>query len=57
MRSTKDELIKKGVLLPDGFDKDQDCKNGKYLIQFCTRAVNRSVKSKFIPCGFHINEN
>lgn len=27
MRSTKDELIKKGVLLPDGFDKDQDGKN------------------------------
>lgn len=28
MRSTKDELIKKGVLLPDLFDKDQDGKNG-----------------------------
>ncbi|XP_054724119.1 phosphatase and actin regulator 4B-like isoform X3 [Uloborus diversus] len=26
MRSTKDELIKKGVLLPDGSDKDQDGK-------------------------------
>ncbi|XP_071036197.1 phosphatase and actin regulator 1 isoform X15 [Parasteatoda tepidariorum] len=26
MRSTKEELIKKGVLLPDGTDKDQDSK-------------------------------
>ncbi|GFS89899.1 phosphatase and actin regulator 2 [Trichonephila clavipes] len=24
MRSTKEELIKKGVLMPDGTDKDQD---------------------------------
>ncbi|GFV17000.1 hypothetical protein TNCV_461641 [Trichonephila clavipes] len=24
MRSTKDQLIKKGVLMPDGSDKDQD---------------------------------
>ncbi|GFV96867.1 phosphatase and actin regulator 2 [Trichonephila clavipes] len=26
MRSTKEELIKKGVLMPDGSDKDQDSK-------------------------------
>ncbi|GFW59204.1 phosphatase and actin regulator 2 [Trichonephila clavipes] len=26
MRSTKEELIKKGVLMPDGTDKDQDSK-------------------------------
>ncbi|GFV56064.1 phosphatase and actin regulator 2 [Trichonephila clavipes] len=26
MRSTKDQLIKKGVLMPDGSDKDQDSK-------------------------------
>ncbi|GFX76131.1 hypothetical protein TNCV_1835061 [Trichonephila clavipes] len=26
MRSTKDQLIKKGVLMPDGTDKDRDSK-------------------------------
>ncbi|GFU79873.1 phosphatase and actin regulator 2 [Trichonephila clavipes] len=37
MRSTKEELIKKGVLMPDGTDKDQDSK------------INDSVHQKHIP--------
>ncbi|GFU41483.1 phosphatase and actin regulator 2 [Trichonephila clavipes] len=37
MRSTKEELIKKGVLMPDGTDKDQDSK------------INDSVHQNHIP--------
>ncbi|GFT19906.1 phosphatase and actin regulator 2 [Trichonephila clavipes] len=37
MRSTKEELIKKGVLMPDGTDKDQD------------RKINDSVHQNHIP--------
>ncbi|GFX95398.1 phosphatase and actin regulator 2 [Trichonephila clavipes] len=37
MRSTKEELIKKGVLMPDGTDKDQDSK------------INDSVRQNHIP--------
>ncbi|GFV21930.1 phosphatase and actin regulator 2 [Trichonephila clavipes] len=37
MRSTKKELIKKGVLMPDGTDKDQDSK------------INDSVHKNHIP--------
>ncbi|GFU83706.1 phosphatase and actin regulator 2 [Trichonephila clavipes] len=37
MRSTKEELIKKGVLMPDGTDKDQDSK------------INDSVQQNHIP--------
>ncbi|GFX63896.1 phosphatase and actin regulator 2 [Trichonephila clavipes] len=37
MRSTKEELIKKGVLMPDGTDKDQDSK------------INYSVHQNHIP--------
>ncbi|GFW84756.1 phosphatase and actin regulator 2 [Trichonephila clavipes] len=37
MRSTKEELIKKGVLMPDGTDKDQDSK------------INGSVHQNHIP--------
>ncbi|GFV02915.1 phosphatase and actin regulator 2 [Trichonephila clavipes] len=31
MRSTKEELIKKGVLMPDGSDKNQDSKINVFL--------------------------
>ncbi|GFT26163.1 phosphatase and actin regulator 2 [Trichonephila clavipes] len=31
MRSTKDQLIKKGVLMPDGSDKNQDSKINVFL--------------------------
>ncbi|GFT09611.1 phosphatase and actin regulator 2 [Trichonephila clavipes] len=37
MRSTKEELIKKGILMPDGTDKDQDSK------------INDSVHQNHIP--------
>ncbi|GFV88119.1 phosphatase and actin regulator 2 [Trichonephila clavipes] len=37
IRSTKEELIKKGVLMPDGTDKDQDSK------------INNSVHQNHIP--------
>ncbi|GFT83021.1 phosphatase and actin regulator 2 [Trichonephila clavipes] len=32
MRSTKDQLIKKGVLMPDGSDKNQDSKINVFLL-------------------------
>ncbi|GFT31666.1 hypothetical protein TNCV_231031 [Trichonephila clavipes] len=32
MRSTKDQLFKKGVLMPDGSDKNQDSKINVFLL-------------------------
>ncbi|GFV55393.1 hypothetical protein TNCV_146661 [Trichonephila clavipes] len=53
MRSTK-ELIKKGVLMPDGTDKDQDSKINDSVHQNHIPQINGFGPESGIPCLFRL---
>ncbi|GFY28050.1 phosphatase and actin regulator 2 [Trichonephila clavipes] len=51
MRSTKEELIKKGVLMPDGTDKDQDSKINDSVHQNHIPQINGNLQHR---CGYQL---
>ncbi|GFV11941.1 hypothetical protein TNCV_3168491 [Trichonephila clavipes] len=46
MRSSKEELVKKDVLMPDGSDKDQDSKINVFLF---SSGLDEKGKKEYVP--------